>query len=233
MIKKSLIFLIVVAFGFIFLSLFMDFTGSEKLGIIPSHYAENATNEVGAANLVTAVVVSYRGLDTLGEVSILFLTAAIIGFILSQTKFKQDDREAKSSGEILQTATKIMVPIIFAFGAYVFINGHLSPGGGFQGGAIIASGVLLMFLANPKRKINHKIIQWVEAASGISFIGLAILGLILKGSFLDNSFLSLGEFGKIFSAGAVPLIYIAVGLKVGAELTSIITNYNEIQKEEE
>jgi len=233
MIKNTIIFVIVLAFGFIFFSLFLDFNGSEELKGIGKYYAENGADEVGAANLVTAIVVTYRGLDTLGEVSILFLAAAIIGFVLSLSSSNNEDRKFRKASEILKTTSVVLVPIIFVFGAYVFINGHLTPGGGFQGGAIIASGVLLLFLADPKRKINHKLIQWVEAISGLSFILLGIAGFVLAGGFLDNSFLSLGKLGTLFSAGAVPIIYIAVGLKVGAELTSIITNYNEIQKEEE
>ena len=222
MIKNFIIFIIVLAFGFIFFSIFLDFNGSEELKGLGKYYAENGAEEVGAANLVTAIVVTYRGLDTLGEVSILFLTASIIGFVLSLSSSNNEDRKVRQASEILKTTSKVL-----------FINGHLSPGGGFQGGAIIASGVLLLFLADPKRKINHKLIQWIEAASGISFLLLGIAGILLAGGFLDNSFLSLGKLGHIFSAGAVPIIYIAVGLKVGAELTSIITNYNEIQKEEE
>jgi multicomponent Na+:H+ antiporter subunit B len=117
------------------------------------------------------------------------------------------------------------------FGAYVFINGHLTPGGGFQGGAIIASGFVLLLLAKPNMKINHQLISIIESISGVSFVIIGILGIALAGGFLDNNIIGLGTFGTLLSAGAIPIIYIFVGLKVGSELSSIVGTFNETQKE--
>ena len=204
----------------------------EQLNEVATRYAEKGPVEVGAANLVTAVIVTYRGLDTLGEVTILFLTASIIGFFL---KIKKEDLQAPSNirktSEILETASRVITPLIFLFGVYVFINGHLTPGGGFQGGAVIASALVLMLLANPLLSVNHKIISVVESLSGFSFVLLGIFGLLLAGGFLDNTFIGTGRFGTLFSAGAIPIIYIFIGLKVGSELSGIVSNMQETQKE--
>ncbi|PLX03096.1 MAG: sodium:proton antiporter [Marinilabiliales bacterium] len=232
MLRKGIITVILIGFAVMLLQLFLSFNGNEDLNTTALHYAENGIEEVGAANLVTSVVVTYRGLDTLGEVTILFLTAAIIGLFLKLTREeKSEKREVRPTSEILQTAMKVLVPVIFLFGIYVFINGHLTPGGGFQGGAIIASGILLMFLADPNRKISHGLIAVIESISGISFVIIGILGIVLAGGFLDNHILPLGKFGTLLSAGAVPLIYIFVGLKVGSELSNIIYYLNQTQKE--
>ena len=235
MLKKGLILIILVAFSAIFFSLISSFNGNTELSKLSSYYANNEPAEVGAANLVTAIVVTYRGLDTLGEVLILFLTAAIIGFFLKLTKEEKDEnsriKTLRSTSEILQTATKILVPVIFMFGIYIFINGHLTPGGGFQGGAVIASGLVLLFLANPNMKINHRLVSFIESISGLSFVLIGILGIMLAGGFLDNKIFALGTFGKLLSAGAIPLIYIFIGLKVGSELSSIVGTLNETQKE--
>ncbi|MEA3316826.1 MAG: Na(+)/H(+) antiporter subunit B [Bacteroidota bacterium] len=235
MLKKGLILIILIAFSTIFLNLFLSFNGSEELSKLGSYYANNEPTEVGAANIVTAVVVTYRGLDTLGEVVILFLTAAIIGFFLKLSKEEKDENTRKenlrASSEILQTASKLLFPIILLFGIYIFINGHLTPGGGFQGGAVIASGVVLLFMANPITKINHRVLSFIESVSGLSFVLIGILGIVLAGGFLDNSILKLGDFGKLFSAGAIPVIYMFVGLKVGSELSSIVASLNETQNE--
>ena len=231
MVKNSFIILVLIGVAFILANLFAGFTGNIDLSAVANHYAENGPEEVGSANLVTAVVVTYRGLDTLGEVTILFLSAAIVGFFLKVENKDHKNRELKYTSEILNTASQILVPIMLLFGAYVFINGHLSPGGGFQGGAIIASGLVLMFLAQPKKAIGHKLINIVESISGVSFVLLGVAGILFASGFLDNKILSLGRFGTLFSAGLIPIIYIFVGLKVGSELTGIGLSLRENQDE--
>ncbi|MEA2040962.1 MAG: Na(+)/H(+) antiporter subunit B [Bacteroidota bacterium] len=233
MLKKSLILAILVAFSLIFVDLFISYEGNDELSMLGKYYAEEGVTDVGAQNLVTAIVVTYRGLDTLGEVVILFLTAAIIGFFLKLTKeeSKNNKREerVKPTSEILQTGAKALAPLIFLFGIYIFINGHLTPGGGFQGGAVIATGFVLLVVANPVKKINHGVIAFVESISGFSFVLIGVLGILLAGGFLDNSILKMGTFGQIFSAGVIPIIYSFIGLKVGAELSGIVGSFNECQ----
>ena len=233
MYKKLLVFAAILVLSGAFLKLYQNFNGSEKLNKTASYYAKNGAEQVGSTNLVTAIVVTYRGFDTLGEVTILFISAAIIGFFL-KTHAKGTDRmrNLRFSSEIMITAATVLVPIMFLIGAYVFVNGHLSPGGGFQGGAIIASGVAFYLLAYPTMNISHKVISIMESTSGLMFVLIGILGLVFAGGFLDNRFLPLGKFGSLFSAGAIPLIYSFIGLKVGAELSNIISSLQQIQKEE-
>lgn len=231
MVKNGFILLLLAAVAAIIAQVFAGFTGNTELGLVANHYAANGAAEVGSANLVTSVVVTYRGLDTLGEVTILFLSAAIVGFFLKVENNDLKERKLKYVSEILNTASQVLVPIIILFGVYVFINGHLSPGGGFQGGAIIASGLVLMFIAQPKKEMGHKMINIIESISGVSFVLLGVAGIIFAGGFLDNKILSLGKFGTLFSAGAIPIIYIFVGLKVGSELTSIAFSLKENQNE--
>ena len=232
MVRNFLIGLVLASFVFIFYNLYKTYEPKTELNGIAAHYAEKGASEIGAANLVTAVVVTYRGFDTMGEVTILFLTASIIAFFLKLNK-KDEDKVINHHGtsELLITSSQILIPIIFLFGVYVFMNGHLTPGGGFQGGAIIASGVVLSIMANPNRVINHNVILWVESISGVMFVFLGLLGIALAGGFLDNRLFSLGEFGTLFSAGAIPLIYSFIGLKVGAEISNILNKYQKSQKE--
>jgi multicomponent Na+:H+ antiporter subunit B len=223
MLKKILILFLLAGVGLIFFDLFQSYQSASELTTTAKYYADNGAKEVGAANLVSAIVVTYRGLDTLGEVSILFVTAAIISFVLKHKPEEEDkNRVIKPASEILNTATVFLTPVMIMVGIYIFINGHLTPGGGFQGGAVIASAVLLIFLANPKFHLNHSIIAFVESISGVAFVVVGALGLIMAGGFLDNRILGLGEFGTLFSAGALPIIYIFIGLKVGAELSNIV-----------
>ena len=232
MLRNSLLAIVVLVMGYMFYNVYSNYETRTELTGISQHFASKGAEEVGAANIVTAIVVTYRGFDTLGEVTILFLTASIIAFFL---KLKDEENEIKiknsDTSELLVTASQILIPIIFLFGIYVFMNGHLTPGGGFQGGAIIATGVALMILANPNIQINQHVIHWVESVSGVSFVIVGILGIVLAGGFLDNRIMGLGEFGTLFSAGAIPIIYSFVGLKVGAEISNILNKYQKSQKE--
>jgi multicomponent Na+:H+ antiporter subunit B len=232
MYKKIFVLIVLAGLALILFKAFGIIDPTGDLNELSSRYAEKGPEEVGAANLVTSVIVTYRGLDTLGEVTILFLTAAILGFFLKVKEGEEEaPRQIRKNSEILETASRIITPVIFLFGTYVFINGHLTPGGGFQGGAIIASGLVLMLLANPLKKVNHALISTLESISGFSFIILGVLGIVLAEGFLDNDFLGLGEFGTLLSAGAIPVIYLFVGLKVGSELSGIVSNLQETQKE--
>lgn len=231
MLKKLLILFVLAGMALIVIDLYQAYGEKTTLAQTGAYYVKNAPEEVGAANLVTSVVVTYRGLDTLGEVSILFLTAAIISFILKYRREDEEERETRSSSEILISASQVLTPIIIMVGIYIFINGHLTPGGGFQGGAVIASAVLLMLMTNPKLNISHKIISTIEAISGFAFVLIGVIGILAGGGFLDNRIMDLGTFGTLLSAGTIPLIYIFVGLKVGAELSNIVGTFSHVQNE--
>jgi len=176
----------------------------------------------GVANAVTTVVVYFRGFDTLGEIAVLFIAALGIGLMLS-AQTKEADKE--ESNFILQKASKMLFPIIMLFGVYVMIYGHLSPGGGFQGGVIIASGVLLLLISDQTFEVPHAVISALETFAGISYVFIGLIGLIVLDRFLGN-FLphDISEMGMLFSGGIIPLIYIVVGIKVGSEMSLIVQN---------
>jgi len=218
--KRIIVIITLALFVFISLPLVLDFIPTQELSYVSQKYVKDGPEEVGAQNLVTAIIVTYRGFDTLGEVAVLFIATAGIGFILSREKWRK--RKQRCSSSILQTGTRVLLPLIIMFGIYIFINGHLTPGGGFQGGVIIASGILVYILATPKNKLIDFLISLTESISGFGYVLLGVLGLILAAGFLDNSILPLGKFGRLFSAGAIPLIYSLIGLKVGSELVNIL-----------
>jgi len=176
----------------------------------------------GVANAVTTVVVYFRGFDTLGEIAVLFIASLGIGLML-HTNSKCDIKA--ESNFMLQTASKLLFPIIMLFGIYVMIYGHLSPGGGFQGGVIIASGVLLLLISHKEFEVPHGVIVALETFAGISYVLIGLIGLVVLDKFLGN-FLphDISDMGLLMSGGVIPIIYIIVGIKVGSEMSMIVQN---------
>lgn len=237
MIKRLLI---IIALATIALGLFPIIWGmqeSRALSGVAEYYVTHGAKDYGAANLVTAVVVSYRGLDTLGEVAVLFVATAGIVLLLGSAKIEEPfdheshdltepepdlGAERREGSPLLKTGAALLFPIILLFGIYIFINGHLTPGGGFQGGVVIASAVVLLLMATSEMQMKHGLLNLLEALSGAAYAAIGLLGLWLAAGFLDPRFLPSGEFGAMFSAGAIPLIYSLIGIKVGSELTGVI-----------
>jgi len=240
MIKRIFIMMMLALMALIFVQLAANYTENTSLSKLGRYYVEEGPRELGAPNLVTAVVVTYRGLDTLGEVTVLFIAAAGVGLLLRRTRrkgdhedLKQGDRAEETAGthkpasEIVETATELLLPMVMLFGIYVFLNGHLSPGGGFQGGAIIASGTMFLLLALPESHISRLLVALTESLSGFSYVIIGVLGVTMAGGFLDNRIMGLGTYGTLFSAGAIPLIYTLVGLKVGFELSAVLDRFRK------
>ncbi len=139
--------------------------------------------------------------------------------------------------KIVRTISNIIFPFIMIFGLYVIAHGHLTPGGGFQGGAVAASGCVLLIVAYGSVWIFERIkvsrLSIFESTGALGFIGVAFLGLILGGVFFKNflvgSNIIFGNIPQTLStnsdfntAGALPLMNFAVGVKVIAGLFVIV-----------
>ncbi len=130
----------------------------------------------------------------------------------------------KGMSLIVKNITNIVIGFIFIYGIYIVVHGHLTPGGGFAGGVIIAGTFILKFLAfgsAVKAERKSSIITSIfESIGGLLFIGIALLGLMLAGTFFIN-FLPKGVHLHLLSAGIIPFCNIAIAIKVGAGLFSI------------
>ncbi|UCB58705.1 MAG: hypothetical protein JSV67_08930 [Thermoplasmatales archaeon] len=143
--------------------------------------------------------------------------------------------------KIVKTITSIAFPFVMIYGLYVILHGHLTPGGGFQGGAVVASACAMIVVAFGSiwtmKKIKENQLSILESIGAIGFIVFAFLGLIIlfdnSGIFFKNVFAnSVYLFGQsveyasttanINTAGTLPLMNIAVGLKVIAGLFVIV-----------
>lgn len=141
----------------------------------------------------------------------------------------------KGMSRIVKTITNICFPIITIYGLYIIAHGHLTPGGGFQGGAIVASGLALLVIAHGTDWIESKIkehdLSVLESLGALGFIGIGFLGIVMSGSFLSNFLFDTSMlFGNIpvdgaaniNTGGTLPLMNFAVGLKVIAGLFAIV-----------
>jgi multicomponent Na+:H+ antiporter subunit B len=188
-----------------------------------------AVPERHLTNVVTAVNFDYRGFDTLGEEYMLF--AAVVGVVLLLRKKpgveREEEQEPPTHPEGVEAPERpsdavrwlgtCLITLTVLFGLYVVLHAHLTPGGGFQGGAILGTGSLLAYLATDYqayRNVTPKALLDGAEAVGAGAYALVGLGtLIAGGAFLEN-LLPLGQTGELFSAGTVPLINFAVGLEV-------------------
>lgn len=222
--KKFIIIVLLAVIGFYLANTFFGIGFGEPRfdNGVKDVYLNETVHKLKVSNAVTSIVVNFRGFDTLGEVTVLFLAVTVLGSILYKRRHDVGKRTVLfSSSKVVTAGSKLLFPAIILLGVYVFIHGHLSPGGGFQGGVIIATGFLLMLLAYESYSVNHRVLSIVESLAGIVFTGIGLAGLIMGKTFLEN-FMPEGVMNNLFSGGIIPIIYIAVGLKVAAELTGVI-----------
>ena len=163
--KRAFTLLVLVAFGLVFAGLVGDYSERQTLSSLAQYYLAEVPRELGAPNIVTGILISFRGFDTLGEVAVLFMVAASVGALLGGKKSEEEPPQAATGeravgpSELVRNGAEVVLPLIFLFGAYVIVNGHLSAGGGFQGGAVVASGIMLFMLAYPGGSIDHRFSQ--------------------------------------------------------------------------
>ena len=126
---------------------------------------------------------------------------------------------------IVKTVTRISVWMILLYGFYIILHGHLTPGGGFGGGVIIALAFLNVMLAYGKKFtanwLNISFLHDVEAASAVLFLVMGILGVSLGGAFLAN-FMSKGKLFHLISSGTILPLNIIIGIKVGMSLFLVV-----------
>lgn len=225
MIRRTGIIIAIALFGLVFASLAARHIGNQSLPPLAKRYVELVPQDLGAPNVITGILLTYRAFDTLGEVAVLFMVAAGVGLVLRKRNKRSSEKRPRQASEIVQTGAQVLVPLIAIFAAYIIMNGHLSAGGGFQGGAVIASSVLLLLLADPQQRLDLDFLSSTESIAGVLFVLAGVAGLIVADGFLDNRWLPLGEFGAFFSAGAIPLLSVLLGIKVGCELSVIIDRF--------
>jgi multicomponent Na+:H+ antiporter subunit B len=136
--------------------------------------------------------------------------------------------------KIVRTMSSFLAIFVVIYGVYVIVHGHITPGGGFQGGAVFASGVALLVVAYGAEHVHQSLrehhLAVVESSGALIFIGLAFGGLattffynFLVGSPILGNIPATGvNPGDIWSGGVIPLMNVAVGLKVIGGLSAVV-----------
>ncbi|MEP6952566.1 MAG: MnhB domain-containing protein [Solirubrobacteraceae bacterium] len=212
--------------------------GLEPFGHYPGPYGDLVARIVPdqrqATALVSAITFDVRGFDTLGEEFILF--AAVCGaaaLLRARRRERGDDAPRPSRPEPSFAARTVggalVAPVLVLF-AYVTLHGHISPGGGFQGGVVGAGALLLAYAAGQtvrlKRGGTMAALEVTEAVGGAAFLALAIGTLVAAGAMLQND-LPLGTAGMLLSAGTIPIGNIAVGVEVAGGVALVLAEFLE------
>ncbi|MBO0701298.1 MAG: sodium:proton antiporter [Candidatus Dormibacteraeota bacterium] len=191
-----------------------------------------------ATDVVTAVNLDFRGLDTMGEEFILFISVTAVAVLLRhQRREIEESEEEENPGRVSPVRDDGLLlfgvglaSVVVVFGLYLVGHGQLTPGGGFQGGAVLASALLLLYLVAGYGAVRRLApVGLLELGEGIGAGGFVVVGLAavaVGGAFLEN-FLPRGEHGLINSAGTMPVIYFFVGLEVATGFTLVLVEFLE------
>jgi multicomponent Na+:H+ antiporter subunit B len=223
-----------LAWGFAGLPPFGVYRG--PYGDIVNAIAEPARHVTG---VVTAINFDIRGFDTIGEEFILF--AAVMGVTLllraqrdeeerTDPQEEAEHRRVPGTSDAVRVMGLTLVGPVVLYGIYVTVHAHLTPGGGFQGGVVLATALLIVYLAGEFLVFDRvSPDQLIEVGEGVGAGGFVAIGLatMLAGDTLLDNVLPLGRVGDLFSGGTIPLINLFVALAVTSGFVLILTEFLE------
>ncbi|APR80473.1 Na(+) H(+) antiporter subunit B [Minicystis rosea] len=195
-----------------------------------------AVAERHATDVVSTTNFDYRGFDTLGEEFILFTSVIGVAMLLRQHRDEHDERPSDEEdrrlrrrvppmGDAVRDMAMVLVLFDVTFGGYVVSHGTVSPGGGFQGGVILATAPLVIYLASGPRTFHRvapdALVEITEASGAAGYIAVGALGLALSRPFLTNV-LPLGVVGTPISGGTIFALNVTVGVEVAAAFVLLL-----------
>jgi multicomponent Na+:H+ antiporter subunit B len=182
-------------------------------------YLHDTPGEIGVPNVVTSVLASYRGYDTLGEVTVIFTAGAgVLALLGYRTRRRNSQGPGNRKLVVLRVIAKLFFPLILLFALYVLFHGDYGPGGGFQAGVIFATGFILYALAfglgNAQRVIPHRLLRIMAAVGVLIYAGVGIESMLLGGKFLEYKVLA--DDPVAGQHLGIMLIELGVGITVAA-----------------
>ena len=189
---------------------------------VSSFYVSHTLEETGAVNIVTGIILDYRGFDTLGESHVLFVAVCSVLLLLSirgerdeKERLLESSREQRAEPDhdlVLQGSARLLLPLVLVFGIYIILNGHLSPGGGFSGGAVLGAGLILYQNAFGYERIGRFFTYRYPFLTGANHLPTGIPE---------------GAAGAILSGGLLLPLNIAVGCVVTCTMYALYTMFRK------
>ena len=203
---------------------------------VAAYYIEKSYAETGIPNLVSSVLASYRGFDTLGELYVIFTAGigilALLGIKAGQPATPQSTAIASmpmTRHHILRIVSKMLIPFILLYALYVQFHGDFGPGGGFQAGAIFASAMILytlMFgIQAMLRVISRSWLEFLSALGLLLYGGTGLVALLAGKNFLDYSVLA--EHPTQAQHIGILAVELGVGITVAATVLLIFIAFTD------
>ena len=196
-------------------------------------HAVTASVQHETANVISSVNFDQRGLDTLGEETILLGSVIGAAALLRPSKEEREDKEPVEAGRTLEAtrvAGYLVLPITLVIGMDLVLHGQITPGGGFQGGVVLATGLHLLYVTGRYEALERlrpkSVLEHGEAFGAAAFACLGLAGIGAAGAFLGNM-IPQGTLGQLFSAGTVPLYNGAVGIEVASGIVVLLAAFFE------
>ncbi|WP_371641855.1 MnhB domain-containing protein [Streptomyces mirabilis] len=181
------------------------------------------------ANTIASVNFDQRAFDTLGEMSILF--ASVLGTVVLLRQTRDENRAEPEPEEVALPVRRyalVVLPIAVLTGLYVIAHGQLSPGGGFQGGVVVATALHLLYLGADYRALERiRPVGSYEAGDALAACAYLVLGLAgaVAGTAVLANFLPYGTFNTLSSGGTVPLLNAAIGMEVACAVVVLLSRF--------
>jgi len=230
--------LVLVALAGLAAPLVVALAGLEPFGHYPGPYGDvlqrAIPSERHVSALVGATVFDYRAVDTLGEEFILLAAALGCTVLL---RGRRAEREAAGETVVAarpepdiaaQSLGALLVGPLIVLAIYVVAHGHISPGGGFQGGLLAVGALLLAYAAGQalalRRVRAEPALEVLEAIGAGGFAALGLAGLVAAGAALENV-LPLGTAGTLLSGGTIPVANVVVALEVAGAFALVVSEF--------
>lgn len=223
----ALLISLVGAGGLMAVLVFYAGTG-DALPPLAALFLDRSIADAAAVNVVSTVLLDYRAFDTLGEATVIFASVTGVSALFVRAHLIPKSRGA---GILVERAIGYLAVFFWLFPVYIVLFGHLSPGGGFQGGVTLAVLIILLNVVYGTEHTSsvmtaHRL-HLYEDAGALGFLLIGMVGIVQGSAFLANLAAGFprGEPGSLLSAGAIPLLNLAIGVKVASGLATIFYEF--------
>ena len=221
-------------------ALAVGFAGLPHFGSPASLYARTLDDlsvpQRHATDAVSAISFDYRGIDTLFEEFILFVAVAGVSVLLrpladevrAMPEDEASDRRIPRPSPTVGLLGVVLSPLLVVAGLETVTHGQISPGGGFQGGVVLATGLFVVYLATSYATVERfepgGLIDAADGAGAGGYVAIGLIGLLAGATYLANT-IGLGHAGNFVSGGTLPLLNATVGLEVAAGFVVLVKEF--------